>query len=267
MGGRRIGGTEGVSAVLVERRAGIAVVALNRPHALNAVDDALRAALIAALADATRDAAVRALVITGAGDRAFCAGQDLEETLAIGVAGVDAWLERQHAMYQAVRDVDKPCVAAFNGVAAGAGFQIGLCADLRVGYPEMKIGQPEVRAGLASIVGSYLMTLHVGLTHNAQLSLAGTLMTGQRAYEIGLVSHLAPRGEVLDKALAVAGEMARLPPTALRLTKRRFRELTQPGFDAALEAAKAAQKKAYASGEPQAAMQRFFAERAARKGR
>ena len=61
--------------------------------------------------------------------------------------------------------------------------------------------------------------------------------------------------------------MARLPPTALRLTKRRFRELTQPGFDAALEAAKAAQKEAYASGEPQAAMQRFFAERAARKGR
>ena len=104
-----------MSAVLVEQRSGIAVVTLNRPHALNAVDDALRAALIAALADANRDAAVRAVVITGAGDRAFCAGQDLEETLAIGVAGVDAWLERQHAMYQAVRDLDKPCVAAFNG--------------------------------------------------------------------------------------------------------------------------------------------------------
>jgi len=68
-----------VSAVLVEQRAGIAVVTLNRPHALNAVDDALRAALIAALADANRDAAVRAVVITGAGDRAFCAGQDLED--------------------------------------------------------------------------------------------------------------------------------------------------------------------------------------------
>lgn len=256
-----------MSAVLVEQRAGIALLTLNRPDALNAVDDALRAGLIAALADANRDATLRAVVITGAGDRAFCAGQDLAETRAIEVAGVDAWLARQHAMYQAVRDLDKPCVAAFNGVAAGAGLQVGLCADLRVGYPEMKIGQPEVRAGLASIVGSYLMTLHVGLTHNAQLSLAAELVTGQRAYEIGLLSHLVPRGEVLGRALALAGEMARLPPTALRLTKQRFRALTQPGFDAALEAAQAAQKEAYASGEPQAAMQRFFAERAARKGR
>ena len=85
-----------MSTVLVEQRAGIAVVTLNRPDALNAVDNALHAGLIAALAGANRDAAVRAVVITGAGDRAFCAGQDLEEALAIGRAGVNAWLERQH---------------------------------------------------------------------------------------------------------------------------------------------------------------------------
>jgi enoyl-CoA hydratase/carnithine racemase len=178
---------------------------------------------------------------------------------------VDAWLERQHAMYQAVRDLEKPCIAALNGVATGAGFQIGLCADLRIGYPEMKIGQPEVRVGVASIVGSYLMTLHVGLGHNVQLSLGGELLTGQRAYEIGLVNHLVPRGEVLGRALAAADEMAALPPTAVRLTKQRFRALTQPGFDAALVAAKAAQRRTYASGEPQAAIARFFAERAARR--
>lgn len=256
-----------MNAVLVERRGDLALVTLNRPEALNAVNAALRSALIEALGAAHRDAAVRAVVITGAGERAFCAGQDLEESRALGVDEVDAWLERQHAMYQAVRDLDKPCVAAFNGVAAGAGFQIGLCADLRVGYPEMRIGQPEVRAGLASIVGSYLMTLHVGLTHNAELSLAGTLIDGARAYAIGLLSDLVARGEVLPRSLALAQDMARLPPTAFRLTKQRLRALSQAGFDAALVAAKAAQKAAYASGEPQAAMERFFAERAARKGR
>jgi enoyl-CoA hydratase/carnithine racemase len=161
-------------------------------------------------------------------------------------------------MYQAVRDLDKPCVAAWNGVAAGAGYQLGLCADLRVGYPQMKLGQPEIKAGLASIVGSYLMTLHLTLSQNQQLSITGELIDGQRAYELGLINHLVPRDQVLNKAIAVAQELTRLGATVVRLTKRRFRELTQPGFDAALEAARRIQKEAYASGEPQAAMRRFF---------
>jgi len=72
-------------------------------------------------------------------------------------------------MYQAVRDLDKPCIAALNGVAAGAGFQIALCADWRIAAMNARIGQPEVKAGLASIVGSYLMTLHFGMTHNVQM--------------------------------------------------------------------------------------------------
>jgi enoyl-CoA hydratase/carnithine racemase len=247
--------------VRLERRGGIAVVTLNRPESLNAVNRALRAALIGTLREANADAALRAVVITGAGERAFCSGQDLAETVEYTADNVDEWLAQQHAMYQAVRDLDKPCIAAWNGVAAGAGYQIGLCADLRVGYPELKLGQPEIKAGLASIVGSYLMTLHLGLSQNQQLSITGELISGQRAYELGLINYLVPRAQVLDKAIAVGEELTRLGATALRLTKRRFRELTQPGFDAALESARRIQKEAYASGEPQAAMRRFFESR------
>ena len=244
--------------VKLERRDNLALVTLDRPDSLNAVNRALREALIATLAQADADDAVRAVVITGAGDRAFCSGQDLAETVAYTIDDVDEWLTRQHAMYQAVRDLDKPCVVAWNGVAAGAGYQIGLCADLRVGYPELKLGQPEIRAGLASIVGSYLMSLQLPLSLNQQLSITGDLITGQRGYEIGLVNYLVPREQVLPKAIEVAGELARLGATALRLTKKRFRELSQPGFDAALVAAKEIQREAYRSGEPQAAMKKFF---------
>ncbi len=244
--------------VRTERRGDIALVTLNRPESLNAVNRALRSALIAALKQVNADAAVRAVVIAGAGDRAFCSGQDLAEAAAYTVHDIDQWLHEQHAMYQAVRDVDKPCVAAWNGVAAGAGYQLGLCADLRVGYPQMKLGQPEIKAGLASIVGSYLMTLHLGLSQNQQLSITGELIDGQRAYELGLINYLVPRDRVLSRAIAAAQELTRLGTTAVRLTKRRFRELTQPGFEAALEAARRIQKEAYASGEPQAAMRRFF---------
>jgi enoyl-CoA hydratase/carnithine racemase len=249
--------------VLLDRRDTVAVITLNRPEVLNAVDDALRTALVQALKNAGADPTVRAVVITGAGNRAFCAGQDLVEAARYTSDDLDAWLERQHAMYAAARDLDKPCIAAFNGVAAGAGFQLGLVADLRVGYPEMRLGQPEIRAGLASIVGTYLMTLHLPESLNRELSLTGALMTGERAFQVGLLNRLVPQSEVLETAVALAQEMSALGATSVALTKQRLRALSQAGFDDALQAAKRAQRAAYASGEPQAAMQRFLTRRPA----
>jgi enoyl-CoA hydratase len=248
-----------MDALLEERRGSVLVLTLNRPASMNAIDTVLREDLIAALAAAGADDAVRAVVVTGAGDRAFCTGQDLRETAAYGVDDVPAWLAANHRMYRAVRALDKPAMAAFNGTAAGAGFQIGLCCDLRVGYPEMRIGQPEIRAGLASIVGSQLMTWHTGLGNNLELSLLGDLVTGQRAFEMGLLNRLAPQGEVVTTALALAERLAALPGTAMRLTKQRFRALTADAFEGALAAAIEAQQTAYRSGEPQVAMARFLA--------
>jgi enoyl-CoA hydratase/carnithine racemase len=224
----------------------------------------MREELIAACGEANGNPSVRAVLITGSGSRAFCAGQDLDEASQFQVNEIESWMGHQRAMLQALRDLLKPTIAAFNGVAAGAGFQIGLLADLRVGYPELYIGQPEVRVGFASIIGSYLMTLHLGLSHNVQLSLTGELISGKRAYEIGLINYLVPRAEVVEKALAVATGFDTLPPTAVRLTKQRFRDLTQPGFEDACKAGLRAHREDYETGEPQEAMRRFLAERAAR---
>jgi enoyl-CoA hydratase/carnithine racemase len=244
--------------VLIERRDGVALLTLNRPEALNAVDAGLRAELTAALTELNTDAGVRAAVIAGKGERAFCAGQDLNEAIALGPDEIELWLERQHAMYQAVRDFDKPLAAALNGVTAGAGFQIALCCDLRIGYEELRIGQPEIRAGLASIVGSFLMTLQVPLSLNQQLSLAGELLTGRRAFDLGLVNHLVPQAEVQARAIALAAELSQLPAAAYAATKAHLRQLSQPGFEAALAAAKGAQTALYASGTPQQAMKEFL---------
>ncbi len=249
------------STLNTELRDSTFLITLNRPKSYNAINNELRSALIETLKQANVDDNVRAIVITGAGDKAFCSGQDLEETSRYGIDDVAAWLTAAHAMYRAVRALDKPAVAAFNGVAAGAGFQIGLCCDMRVGYPEMKIGQPEIKAGLASIVGTTLMTMHVGIGHNIELSLSGDLISGQRAYDIGLLNRLAPRESVLDTAVDVATELAQRGPTAMRLTKQRLRSLTDEAFESALPVAIETQKQAYASGEPQAAMQRFLQRR------
>lgn len=252
------------STVLLHTLDQTAVVSLNRPQSLNAVNTEMRQAFIGMLDKLNNDPAIRAIVVTGTG-RAFCAGQDLEEAAKTTWQEIVPWLQAQRDMYQAVRNLDKPCVAALNGVAAGAGFQIALCADFRVAAPNVRLGQPEVKAGLASIVGSYLMTLHIGMGHNAQLSLLGTLIDSQRAHQIGLVNQISE--DALAEALIIAKQFTATPATAIRLSKQRLRALTQPGFDEACIAGISAQLECYASGEPQAAMNAFLKARTSKENK
>lgn len=237
-------------AIQVQIEAGVATVTLCRPEASNAVNATLRAGLTQALTALNRSPEVAAVLITGAG-RSFCAGQDLHEATTLDAVSVVGWQEHQRAMFQAIRDLDKPCVAALNGAAVGAGFQIALCADLRVAHAGVRLGQPEVRAGLASIVGSYLMSLHLGLSKNTELSLGGKLIDATQAHALGLVHELAAPEQVLPRARHLALELVALPATAFRLTKQRFRETTQAGFDAACAAGARLQAECYATGEPQ----------------
>jgi len=238
------------TTVITSIHGDVATVTLNRPEASNAVNGALRTDLTEALRALNRSEAVRAIVLTGQG-RSFCAGQDLREAAAMQVHEVAGWQEHQRAMYQSLRELDKPCVAAINGAAAGAGWQLALCADIRVAHAGVKVGQPEVKAGLASIVGSYLMTLHLGLSKNIELSLGGDLIGAEQAHALGVIQHLVEEAQVLPRAQAVARALAAQPPTAFRLTKRHFRELTQAGFDAACAAGARYQAECYAAGEPQ----------------
>ena len=247
-------------------REGVALVVLDRPAVMNAIDDSLRTALVRTLRDLDASEEAGAIVLTGAGESAFCAGQDLDESAAMDTTTLAGWLNRQHAMYQAVRDVEKPLVAALNGTTVGAGFQIALMCDLRVAHAAAKIGQPEVKAGLASIVGSYLMSLQIGHSLNQQLSLTGELISGERAWQLGLVNDLVAPGEVLARAIERARALAELPRAAVRATKQRFRERTQPGFEEACSAGIRYQLECYSSGEPQRVMQAFLARRKGPRG-
>lgn len=250
-------------AILIEMQDGVAVVRLNRPAVMNSVNPELRQGLTGALCALDADPDVQAVVLTGSGERAFCGGQDLDESATIDTHTLAGWLNRQHAMYQAVRDVTKPIVAALNGTAVGAGFQMALMCDMRVAHAAVRMGQPEVKAGLASIVGSYLMSLQIGHSLNQQLSLTGELITGQRAHELGLVNDLVAPEQVLARALERARAMAALPGAALRTTKQRFRERTQPGFEEACSAGIRYQLECYSTGEPQRVMREFIARRGA----
>lgn len=250
--------------VRIAMEGSMAVLSMHRPEALNALNAQLRKDLAAALDELNRDAGVKGIVLRGSGERSFCAGVDLKEAQSVRVEEVESWFGEVRDIYHAIRMTDKPVVAALNGVATGAGFQIALVSDLRVGHPGTRMGQPEINAGIPSIMGSFWMSLHLGLSRNIELSLTGRLMDSEECYRIGLLNHLVPKDELMSKAREVAEELASKPPTAMRRTKKGFREVTQAAFDAAFREGVLGQLECYNNGEPQEAMAKF-AEARARK--
>ena len=255
------------AAVMTDVTGGIGTVTLNKPWKLNAWDTPMRAEISAVLRDWNRDLAVKAVIMTGAGERAFCAGQDLEETekFQSGHEGAN-WFQSWLDFYNAIRDLDKPCVAALNGVAAGSAFQVVMLTDVRVGHPDVRMGQPEINSGIPSVSGPMLMLPRIGLARTIELTLTGRMMDAAEAASIGLINYLVPqRDDVMPKAREIAGMMAAKPVTAFRLNKQRIRQVTQEAFDEAFRNGGKIQAEAYELGEPQETMRKFFAERAARR--
>ena len=251
--------------VHVELDDGLVILTFDRQEQLNAWHEPMRQQLVAALRPLNDDKQVRAVIMTGAGERAFCAGQDLAESETFDAVRAERWVDEFEELYDAVRAVEKPIVAALNGVAAGSGFQVALMCDVRVGHTGVQLGQTEVSSGLPSITGPWLMAERLGLSRTVELALTGRLMDAAEAQAAGLLHYVVPRPEVMPKAIEVARQLAAQPPIALRLTKRRFRQVTEPAFRDAFAAARELHHIAYASGEPQAEMRKFFEVRAARK--
>jgi enoyl-CoA hydratase len=256
-------------AILTEITGGVGTVTLNKPAKLNAWDTPMRAELRAVLEDWNKRADVRAIILTGAGERAFSAGQDLDETEKFK-SGSDgsAWFHSWREFYEAFRTLEKPLVGALNGVAAGSAFQAAMLTDVRVAHRGVRMGQPEINSGIPSVLGPMLMYHRIGLSRAIELTLMGRMMEAEEASAIGLIQYLVDKpADVMPKAREIAGRLAAKPPIAMRLTKRWFREMTQADFDEAFAKGGAVQAEAYASGEPQAEMRKFFATRAARKGK
>ena len=256
--------TEHVNA---ERLGETQIITISRPSSYNAWTSAMRARLGMMLADANDDDGVAAIIVTGAGDKAFCAGQDLAETQAfVGGRSIPGWISDLRAFYDVVRSLEKPLICALNGVAAGSGFQFVLLSDVVVGHPGAKTGQPEINSGIPSVFGPWIIAESLGRARAVELSLTGRLMEAEEAHRLGVIHHLVPQERVLDKALEVAADLAAKPRHAMRLTKKYLRIASEEGYRQAWDRTASGQHEAFDTGEPQRVMEAFFATRAARKG-
>jgi enoyl-CoA hydratase len=197
---------------------GIALVTVNRPEKLNA----LSAALIAELGDAfgrvAADARVRAVVLTGAGEKAFVAGADIGEVAALSPYDARAFALRGQAVFRQLETCGKPSVAAVNGFALGGGLELAMACTVRFASENAKLGQPEVKLGIVpGYGGTQRLPRLVGRGRALELLLAGDPIPAAEAYRIGLVNAVIPRAELLDYCRAWLGKVLANGPLALGL--------------------------------------------------
>ncbi len=214
--------------VLLERAAGVATITLNRPESLNSMSVALKEALIAALADVSDDPDVRAVILTG-GPTAFCVGQDLKEHVALLEANDPAPLETVERHFNplvlALAAMPKPVVAAVNGMAAGAGASLTFACDFRIVDEKARFLLAFAGIGLTLDSGaSWTLPRIIGSGRALAMALLAEPVSAQQAMEMGLVSAIAPEGQALTEAHALATRLAAGPTQAYAAIKRSLHE-------------------------------------------
>lgn len=205
-------------AALYERRGNVALITLNRPKALNAVNAALSTAVGTLLEQAEADDEVRVVVITGAG-RAFCAGADLKALAAVENTAADGHPEWGFAGY-VEHWISKPTIAAVNGFALGGGTELVLASDLAVVDEEAQLGLPEVKRGLFAAAGGVIrLQQQIPRKVALELALTGEPISAAQGKELGLVNRVAPHGTALEMALGLAETIAANAPLSVRESK------------------------------------------------
>lgn len=253
----------------LERDGALAVITLDRPEVLNAFDEALTSALALALDEVGADAAVRAVVITGAG-RAFSAGQDLRDRAMQVEEGGDLRLgdelrRRYHPVILSIRAMRKPVVAAVNGVAAGAGLGLAVGCDVRVAASSAMFRALWSRIGLVPDAGSaYFLPRLVGHGRATDMILTGEPVTADEALRIGLVTRVWPDAEFADGWRAYARSLAQGATEAHALSKEGLNAAWDSDFASFLELESSLQDRAGRSGDYAEGVRAFSAKRRAK---
>ncbi len=203
--------------LLIERDDAVAIITLNRPKVLNALNGETLNELAAAMASCKGDAHVRAIVLTGAGEKSFVAGADINELAALSPVAGKEHARHGQQIFDAIEQLGKPVIAAINGFALGGGCELAMACTLRVAADTARFGQPEINLGLIpGYAGSQRLPRLVGKGVALEMLLTGDMISAQRAFEIGLVNRVVPAADVVAEARKLAHLLASKAPIAVR---------------------------------------------------
>ncbi len=257
------------SPLRIERDGSVAVLTLDRPDVLNAFDESLTSALAAAMTEAAGDAAVRCVLLTGAG-RAFSAGQDLRDRAAGLAEGTELRLgdelrRRYHPIVTTIRDMRKPVVAAVNGVAAGAGLGLALSCDIRVASESATFRAAWSKVGLVPDAASaYFLPRLVGWGRAIDIIFSGEPLASGEALRIGLATRVWPDAEFADRSHAYARDLAAGATEAYALTKEGLNSAWDRGLRDFLDVEASLQDRAGRTADYAEGVRAFLEKRAAR---
>jgi enoyl-CoA hydratase len=222
--------------ILVEKNAqgaaGVTLITLNRPQALNALNSTVLEELIAAFADYQADGSQLCAVLTGSGDKAFAAGADIKEMSE--KAAAEFYLDDFFSPWtsEIVKKTRKPWIAAVNGFALGGGCEFAMMADFIIASDKAKFGQPEIKLGVApGMGGSQRLTRAIGKSKSMEMCLTGRMMGAEEAERSNLVARVVPHEELITEALKTAATIAAMPPMAAIANK----EMVNSAFEMTLD--------------------------------
>lgn len=199
---------------------GVAVVTLNRPKALNALNDALMTELGAAIAELNKDISVKVLILTGAGEKSFVAGADIKEMQNLNADEGKRWAEKGEGTFLQIEQSEKPVIAAVNGFALGGGCELAMACDIRIASENAKFGQPEVGLGIIpGFGGTQRLSRLVGRGMAKYLIYTADMIKAEEAFRIGLVQKVVPLDILLEEAKKIAQKIIHKSQTAVCFAK------------------------------------------------
>lgn len=221
--------------VLLEKDGAIATLTINRPKALNALDALTFDEIEAAVAEVGKDDALRVLIVTGAGEKAFVAGADIPSLNALNSAFDGAAVSRRgQEVFDTIERLEKPVLAAINGFALGGGCELALSCDIRFAADTAKMGLPEINLGLLpGYGGSQRLPRLVGKSIAKKIMFTGDMVDAAEALRIGLVDEVVPAADLMDVVKKFAAKLAGKAPLAMALAKRAVNEGMETDLDRA----------------------------------
>jgi len=224
------------STLLLAQDGGVFTITLNRPATYNAFDEAMKKELGGALKDAARDQAVRCVVLRGAGEKAFCSGQDLKEFQGTGRSLRESLERSYNPLIRRLREMEKPVIAMINGVAAGAGCSLALACDMRIMSSRAVLIEVFSRIGLVPDSGSHwFLPRLVGMGRAFEYAATGRDIPAEEAARVGLVNRVFPPGELEAATMELARSLAAGPTKTIGLIKRTLNRALVADLDALLE--------------------------------
>jgi enoyl-CoA hydratase len=206
--------------VIVEIENGTAVVTMNRPQALNALNDELMSEINDIFTDLNQDNSVKVIILTGAGEKSFVAGADIKEMKDLNADEGRRWAEKGETTFLKIEQCEKPVIAAINGFALGGGCEIAMACDIRIAAENAKFGQPEVGLGIIpGFGGTQRMSRLVGRGMAKYLIYTANMIKADEAYRIGLVQKVVPLASLLEEAKSLAQTIIKKSQTAVCFAK------------------------------------------------